>query len=69
MLSEITQYMHENNIKVTQTNYKLELLNFIAENYNNGIGYSVYLEKAQRLLIEEHYKKVRRGRDSNPRRA
>ena len=56
MLSEITQYMHENNIKVTQTNYKLELLNFIAENYNNGIGYSVYLEKAQRLLIEEHYK-------------
>lgn len=56
MLSEITQYMHENNIKITQTNYKLELLNFIAENYNNGIGYSVYLEEAQRLLIEEHYK-------------
>ena len=48
--------MHENNIKITQTNYKLELLNFIAENYNNGIGYSVYLEEAQRLLIEEHYK-------------
>ena len=56
MLQEILDYMHENNIKVTQTNYKLELLNFIAENYNNGIGYGKYLVEAQKILIEEHYK-------------
>lgn len=57
MLKQITQYMHEENIKVTQTNYKLELLNFIAENYNNNLCINVYLQEAQKILIEEHYKK------------
>ena len=56
MLKQIIQYMHENNIKVTQTNYKLELLNFIAENYNNDLCIKVYLAEAQKILIHEHYK-------------
>ena len=55
MLQDIIDYMHENKIKVTQTNYKLELLNFIAENYNNDLCIKVYLAEAQKILIEEHY--------------
>ncbi len=56
MLKQITQYMHDEGIKVTQTNYKLELLNFIAENYNNDLCIKQYLNEAQRVFIHEHYK-------------
>ena len=46
MLSEIVQYMESENIKVNKTNYKLELLNFIAENTLNDLDNSKFINEA-----------------------
>ena len=51
MLNDIVDYMEENNIAINETTYRLELLNFIAENYNNDIEYEEYLQHASNLLI------------------
>ena len=51
MLRDIVDYMEENNIAINETTYRLELLNFIAENYNNDIEYVQYVEHASNLLI------------------
>ena len=51
MLSEIVQYMESENIKVNKTNYKLELLNFIAENtLNDWIIVSLLMKQLKCLL-------------------
>ena len=51
MLNDIVDYMEENNIAINETTYRLELLNFIAENYNNDIEYEEYVKHASNLLI------------------
>ena len=51
MLNDIVDYMEENNIAINETTYRLELLNFIAENYNNDIEYEEYLQHASNFLI------------------
>ena len=56
MLSEITQYMHENNIKVTQTNYRLQLLYFIGEGHLNMLDIEELLDEAMSIVEDEYYK-------------
>lgn len=52
---EIIDYMNENEIVVNNTNYKLELLNFIAEGYNNDLNKEQFddlLHEALLVLLE-----------------
>jgi hypothetical protein len=42
MLNDIVDYMNENEIEINETTYRLELLNFIAENYNNEVEYEKF---------------------------
>ena len=52
---EIVDYMNENEIVVNNTNYKLELLNFIAEGYNNDLNKEQFddlLHEALLVLLE-----------------
>ena len=51
MLNDIVDYMEENNIAINETTYRLELLNFIAENYNNDLDVEEYVQHASNLLI------------------
>lgn len=51
MLNDIVDYMEENNIAINETTYRLELLNFIAENYNNDLDIEEYVQHAVNLLI------------------
>ena len=51
MLNDIVDYMNENNIAINETTYRLELLNFIAENYNNDLDIEEYVQHASNLLI------------------
>ena len=51
MLNDIVDYMEENNIAINETTYRLELLNFIAENYNNDLDIEEYVKHASNLLI------------------
>ena len=51
MLNDIVDYMEENNIAINETTYRLELLNFIAENYNNDLDIEEYVQHASNLLI------------------
>ena len=44
MLQNILDYMHENNIKVTQTNYRLQLLYFIFEGHLNMLDIEELLD-------------------------
>ena len=61
MLSEIVQYMKSENIKVNKTNYKLELLNFIAENTLNDLDNSKFINEAVKVFVEENYNKIDRS--------
>ena len=60
MLRDIVDYMEENNIAINETTYRLELLNFIAENYNNDIEYVQYVEHASNLLITKGIQLVKK---------
>ena len=60
MLNDIVDYMNENNIAINETTYRLELLNFIAENYNNDIEYVQYVEHASNLLITKGIQLVKK---------
>ena len=60
MLNDIVDYMEENNIAINETTYRLELLNFIAENYNNDIEYVQYVEHASNLLITKGIQLVKK---------
>ena len=61
MLNEIVQYMESENIKVNKTNYKLELLNFIAENTLNDLDNSKFINEAVKVFVEENYNKIDRS--------
>lgn len=53
--SEIVDYMNENEIVVNNTNYKLELLNFIAEGVLNDLNKEQFddlLHEAMTILLE-----------------
>ena len=53
--SEIVNYMNENEIVVNNTNYKLELLNFIAEGVLNDLNkeqFDELLHEAMTVLLE-----------------
>ena len=53
--SEIVNYMNENEIVVNNTNYKLELLNFIAEGVLNDLNKEEFddlLHEAMTVLLE-----------------
>jgi len=51
MLNDIVDYMNENNIAINETTYRLELLNFIAENYNNDIEYKKLIQHAVNYVL------------------
>lgn len=53
MLNEIVLHMKDEQIEINETNYKLELLNFIAEHALNDLDNSKYINEAISLLIEE----------------
>jgi len=57
---EIVDYMNENEIVVNNTNYKLELLNFIAEGVLNDLNKEQFddlLHEAMTVLLEgENFK-------------
>ena len=53
--SEIVDYMNENEIVVNNTNYKLELVNFIAEGVLNDLNKEQFddlLHEAMTVLLE-----------------
>ena len=53
--SEIVDYMNENEIVVNNTNYKLELLNYIAEGVLNDLNKEQFddlLHEAMTVLLE-----------------
>ena len=53
--SEMVNYMNENEIVVNNTNYKLELLNFIAEGVLNDLNKEEFddlLHEAMTVLLE-----------------
>ena len=52
---EIIDYMNENDIVVNNTNYKLELLNFIAEGFLNDLNKEPFddlLHEAMTVYLE-----------------
>ena len=51
MLNDIVDYMNENNIEINETTYRLELLNFIAENYNNEVEYEKLIIHAVNYVL------------------
>ena len=52
MLNEIVIYMKDEQIEINETNYKLELLNFIAEHTLNDLDNTKYIDEAVNLLRE-----------------
>ena len=52
MLNDIVDYMNENNIEINETTYRLELLNFIAENYNNDLEYEKLIQHAVNYVLK-----------------
>ena len=55
MLNEIVIYMKDEQIEINETNYKLELLNFIAEHTLNDLDNTKYIAEAVNLLKENNY--------------
>ena len=58
--SEFSALHHPNEkideqIEINETNYKLELLNFIAEHTLNDLDNRKYVDEAVRIYREEHY--------------
>ena len=51
MLNDIVDYMNENEIEINETTYRLELLNFIAENYNNEVEYEKLIQHAVNYVL------------------
>jgi hypothetical protein len=44
--------MNENEIEINETTYRLELLNFIAENYNNEVEYEKLIQHAVNYVLK-----------------
>ena len=55
MLNEIVIYMKDEQIEINETNYKLELLNFIAEHTLNDLDNTKYIVEAVNLFKENNY--------------
>ena len=55
MLNEIVIYMKDEQIEINETNYKLELLIFIAEHTLNDLDNTKYIDEAVNLLKENNY--------------
>ena len=55
MLNEIVIYMKDEQIEINETNYKLELLNFIAEHTLNDLDNTKYIDEALNLFKENNY--------------
>ena len=55
MLNEIVIYMKDEQIEINETNYKFELLNFIAEHTLNDLDNTKYIDEAVNLLKENNY--------------
>ena len=55
MLNEIVIYMKDEQIEINETNYKLELLNFIAEHTLNDLDNTKYIDESVRIYREEQY--------------
>ena len=52
MLNDIVEYMFDNDIAINETTYRLELLNFIAENYNNDVEYKKLIQHAVNYVLK-----------------
>ena len=52
MLNDIVDHMNENEIEINETTYRLELLNFIAENYNNEVEYEKLIQHAVNYVLK-----------------
>ena len=52
MLNDIVDYMNDEDIEINETTYRLELLNFIAENYNNEIEYEKLIQHAVNYVLK-----------------
>lgn len=50
MLNEIVIYMKDEQIEINETNYRLELLNFIAEHTLNELDNTKYINEAVNIL-------------------
>ena len=55
MLNEIVIYMKDEQIEINETNYKLELLKFIAEHTLNDLDNTKYIDEAVNLFKENNY--------------
>ena len=55
MLNEIVIYMKDEQIEINETNYKLELLHFIAEHTLNDLDNTKYIDEAVNLFKENNY--------------
>ena len=55
----ILNYMHDEKIKVTRKNYKLQLLAFIAEARLNDLCVEEYLDEAVNVLLDDNYIKYK----------
>ena len=53
MLNEVVIYMKDEGIEINETNYKLELLNFIAEHTLKDLDERPYIDEAVNILREE----------------
>ena len=53
MLNEVVIYMKDEGIEINETNYKLELLNFIAEHTLNDLDATPYIDEAVNIVREE----------------
>ena len=53
MLNDIVDYMKDEGIEITDTNYRLELLNFIAEHRLNDLDNEKYLDEAVSILSND----------------
>ena len=61
MLNEIVIYIKDQQIEINDTNYRLELLNFIAENTLNDLDNSKFINEAVKVFVEENYNSIDRS--------
>ena len=55
MLNDVVEYMVDEGIEINPTNYKLELLNFLAAHTVNDLDNTVYIDEMVRVHTEEMF--------------
>jgi len=55
MLNDVVEYMVDEGIEINPTNYKLELLNFLAAHTVNDLDNKVYIDEMVRVHCEEMF--------------